>query len=129
MRGRVRWLGLVLALAGTGACGDGDDGPGALLVTVEMPAGRVGAAVLELTGEGLLGVESTGSARAIGRTTASGTLRIVVAAIGAQPPVVRVPVVNRNAALPLAAVLEASDASDLPLSGVGQIQVRIEPER
>ena len=76
---RLLALGGVLLLAG--ACSDetGPSGPGSYTVLVQHPTEPAGGVIMELRGEGLLGVESKGGSRVFSNPLDSGEgLRIVV---------------------------------------------------
>ncbi len=118
-------LGLgVLALA---ACGeDGPSGPGAVEVRVEAPPSvEAGAALLEVTGPGIVGFEAAGSARVFGapHPPVEGRHRVVVLADGGEL-VFRVRLED-VAVLPRAAVLEAADRQNREVPGITAFQVRV----
>jgi hypothetical protein len=101
---------LVLAL-GLSACSDdsGPSGPGSYTVVVQHPSVPAGGVVMELRGEGLLGVESNGGSRVFSAPLADGSgLRIVAVNPGEAPLSFRVLVADLALAPPRGDVIVAT---------------------
>lgn len=127
LRRGVAWLGVVWVLA---ACGD--DGPeaGEIRVVVSEET-ALGGAVVELSGEGLLGVRGAPGTTVLARPVANPgakalpRLRVVAIQDTPGPLTLVVEVADRSAPLVGATLVEASDADDrlLPPFLLPEIQV------
>ena len=118
---------LLFLLAGVlalGGCGDGPRGPGPVSATVEGSA-PLGAAVLEVTGDGITGFQGSGSTRTFDASVGPGVYRVVV--VGTNPGALpfRILVEDRAGALPSAALVSAVDGSNVPFSTVSGLSVRV----
>jgi hypothetical protein len=124
------WATLAAILVALAACDDDPSGPGTFTVTVEADAVALGAAVVELRGNGLQDIEPLAS----GWTH----LERVAAGGGGQPDVHRLLIVSQEGgtlsavlrvsdvgARPTASVVVASDANDQPLAALGDVTVRL----
>ena len=117
---------LVLALIWTAACSDDPSGPGTIDLVIRGPA-PLGAAVVQITGSGVSGVDAI----------ASGWVELIPVAPSGSTPVQRLVVVQQEAGdlkvrlrvtdvaapPPRATVIEASDRCDLPVVNPGSLQV------
>ena len=123
---------LVLALGAglvLGACSEDDAGPGVIEIVVggEIPVGGV---VVELVGDGILGVQNrAGLTAAMETRTVSGAqpeVRIVAVQEVPGPLILRLDVARAGASLPTATVVQASSEDDALLPGYAlpAIQVR-----
>jgi hypothetical protein len=123
---------LVLGLAAglvLGGCSEDDPGPGVIEVVVgaEVPVGGV---VVELVGDGILGLQSrAGVTAALQTRTVSGAqpeVRIVAIQEVAGPLILQLDVARSGSALPTARVVQASSGDDvlLPAYALPDIQVR-----
>ncbi len=124
---RLALLALV-TLAGA-ACSDDPSGPGTLTLTVEGPL-PLGAAVIELRGDGIESAEPLTAGWTHLEQVAGGQgqvavhrLVLVQQASGTLSATLRVDDVGRDP--PAATVLLASDGSDLPVSSLDGIAVRV----
>lgn len=122
-------VGLVLVGAFGVGCSDDPSGPGTLTLTVEGPQ-PLGAAVIELRGDGIEGAEPLAAGWTHLEQVAGGQgqtavhrLVLVQQASGGLSATLRVDDVGR--APPSATLLLASDGSDLPLSSLDGIAVRV----
>lgn len=115
---RILWGGALLLTATLAACTDKDAGPGVVEVVVSdnFP---LGAVVVEVTGEGITGVQdipggwTEGHARTNGNAMPS--YRVIAVAPEAGEITIRLDTERAGAPLPTAEVLEASDGADRPL--------------
>ena len=125
-RALILALGAGLVLA---ACSEDDPGPGVIEVVVGGEA-PVGGVVVELVGEGILGVQTrAGLTAAIQTRTVSGAqpeVRIVAIQEVPGPLILRLDVSRAGAPLPTATVVQASSEDDALLPGYAlpEIQVR-----
>lgn len=124
---RVLTLLATLALVSVAACGDdGPSGPGSLdgLVRGAQP---LGAVVLDVRGDGIVGFEEQPGTRVFSAATdATGTShRVVLVGEAAGALGFRVRVEDRGGPAPTATVVAASDGEDRTVSAVGGIQVDI----
>lgn len=121
MKTRLRATLLGLALMAHAGCDD--LGPAEFQVSVD---GDAAAAVVELTGEGITGVQSVGSTRAVGAPgPTAGTYRVVLVAPVSGPLRFKVNVADGSRPPPSGRVLEASDGGNQPRSVTG-LAVRVE---
>jgi hypothetical protein len=106
------------------ACDSGPEGPGFLTGTLEGPI-PLGAAVLEVTGAGVLGFEGAGTTHVISRPSAEGVHRVVL--IGEAPGDLRfrIHVAEVRDATPSATLMEAADGGNQSVTSVQAFQVRI----
>ncbi|MEZ4417520.1 MAG: hypothetical protein R3E10_17330 [Gemmatimonadota bacterium] len=121
-------VGIVLLGWGTSGCGEEVAGPGHVRVSFESQGVEVGAALVELTGEGILGVEGAGASRAVGFELPGGGWRVVVTSRTGEPPSFRIPVVDRRAPLPVGVLIQAVDVQNRPLAGTGGIRMLVQRE-
>jgi hypothetical protein len=122
----ARGVALALLLAG-GACDSGPKGPGFLQASIEGPV-PLGAAIVEVQGEGVLGFEGAGSTHvfeAPGTPSDPTVHRLVL--IGETPGDLRfkVQVQEVRDRPPSATIIQASGADDIPLASVQAFQVNI----
>ncbi|HSM03518.1 MAG TPA: hypothetical protein VK858_02805 [Longimicrobiales bacterium] len=127
------WMAALCLLPGVlAACSGDDPGPGVveLVVSGDVPLGGV---VVELTGEGLMGVQErpglTAAFRALPGSGGVPRARIVAVQATAGPLLLRVDVARAGGTLPTAAVIEAADGDDALLPGFAlpSIEVRRVP--
>lgn len=124
-------IGGVLAMALTmllAACDDDPSGPGTLTLTVEGPA-PLGAVVIELRGSGLRSAEPLTSGwthlELIGSDGGTEVHRLVLIQQASGTLSAQLEVDDVGAPPPTATVVLASDGSDLPLSSLDGLQVRV----
>lgn len=126
VRGTVS-VALALALA---ACGDDDpSGPGTLTLTVEASV-PLGAAVLELRGDGLVSASPLGAGwthleQVAGGGSGSDVHRLVLVQQQSGMLSAELEVTDVAAPMPVVGVLLASDAADLPLASLADVEVRV----
>jgi hypothetical protein len=120
----------VAALMWTAACGDDPPGPGVVEVVVSDTL-ALGGAVVELSGEGLLGVQTQPGVSIVFRSLpgSGGALpRLRVVAIREVPGPLRftVDIARADAPLPEAVLIQASDRDDALLPGflLPELQLR-----
>lgn len=117
------------ALAAAG-CSDDPKGPGDLELRVSAPV-PLGAAVIELEGEGLQGVEqpATGWVELVPVAPRAGVPvhRLVVIREAPGPLAVRLQVTDVETVRPVAVVLEAADGNNAPLPSLASVEVAIDP--
>ncbi len=113
---------------GATACGEDPSGPGSVDLVVRGPV-PLGAAVVELVGEGVRGIEqpAVGWAELVPVAPIGSTPVHRLVLIQEQPGDlrVRVEVVDVAAPLPTATVLEASDAADAPIANPASAEVAL----
>lgn len=117
----------ILGLAATvalAACSDDPQGPGTITLTVDAAA-PLGAAVLDLRGGGIEGVEEPAAGWAVLRPLATSGHRLLVVAEQAGDLVVRIRVADLDAPLPRATLLQASGQDDRAIEVLGGIDVRV----
>jgi hypothetical protein len=123
----VRWLRRVgaLALLAAAACDSGPKGPGYLSATIEGPV-PLGAAIVEVQGEGVLGFEGAGTTHVFSAPGSTASLHRVVL-VGESPGDLRfrVQVQELGDRPPSATIVSASGGDDIPLATVQAFQVRI----
>lgn len=118
---RILWGSALLLTATLAACTDKDPGPGVVEVVVSDNV-PLGAVVVEVTGEGITGVQdipggwTEGHARTNGNAMPS--YRVIAVASEAGEIAIRLDTERSGAPLPTAEVLEASDALDHPLANL-----------
>jgi hypothetical protein len=121
-----RRLGVALLLATSflSACDSGPKGPGFLSATVEGPV-PLGAAIVEVHGEGVVGFEGAGGTHVFSAPTEPGVHRVVL--VGETPGDLRFRVQVREVRddLPSATVMSAAGGDNIPLATVQAFQVRI----
>lgn len=118
-------LGLSLATA-LAACSDDPEGPGTITLTVDAEA-PLGAAVLDLRGGAIEGVEEPGAGWAVLRDLpgAGSAHRLLIVAEQSGDLVVRLRVSDLQAALPHATLLQASGQDDRSIPVLTGIDVRL----
>jgi hypothetical protein len=125
---RRRWnsgrLAALVALLAAAACDSGPKGPGFLTATIEGPV-PLGAAIVEVQGEGVLGFEGAGTTHVFTTPGELGVHRVVL--IGEQPGDLRfkVQVQEVRDRPPSATIIQASGADDIPLPTAQAFQVTI----
>lgn len=139
MRGvTIRWptlgrMALVLAVVlWAGACDDDPSGPGTFDARVLSPADEpAGAAVIEITGEGIEGFEASGSSRIFARTVRApteengeGLYRVVVVAPAGSALRFRVRVEDVAAGPPTATLVSVADTANHPVGSPGDHRIR-----
>jgi hypothetical protein len=120
----VRSAALAL-LVSSAACDSGPKGPGVLTGTIEGPI-PLGAAIVEVQGEGVLGFEPAGTTHVFDTPSDEpGVHRIVL--IGETPGDLpfKVRVQEMRDRPPTATIIQASGADDIPLATVQAFQVHI----
>jgi hypothetical protein len=113
------------ALWTAAACDSGPKGPGFLTGTIEGPV-PLGAAIVEVQGEGVLGFEAAGTTHVFDSPgDQPGVHRIVL--IGETPGDLpfKVQVQEMRDRPPTATIIQASGADDIPLATVQAFQVHI----
>jgi hypothetical protein len=106
------------------ACDSGPKGPGFLDATLQGPV-PLGAAVVEVTGAGVIGFEGAGTTHVISRPSGEGVHRVVLIGEAAGDLRFRVQVDEVRDATPSATVLSAADGANQPLTSLQPFQVRI----
>jgi hypothetical protein len=123
------WLLAALSLALTG-CSDDPSGPGTIALTVRGPI-ALGAALVEIVGEGVRGVEqpAVGWAELVPVAPAGSTPVHRLILIQDEPGElsVRLEVVDVAAPYPVATVIEATDQADAPVPSPASIEAVIRP--
>jgi hypothetical protein len=122
-----RLVGVMLAVLAA-ACSDarGPSGPGSYTVAIEGGDVPAGAAVVELLGPGILGVESVGSARVYSTPLPSRDgIRVVVVVPGEFELGFRVLVSDLALAPPRGDVVEAAGMDNTPSLAPSTYQVRV----
>jgi hypothetical protein len=106
------------------ACDSGPKGPGFLSATVEGPI-PLGAAIVEVQGEGVIGFEGAGGTHLFSAPAQPGSHRVVL--VGETPGALgfRVQVQELRDAAPSATVVSAAGGDNIPLATVQAFQVRI----
>ena len=114
----------LLVLLAAAACDSGPKGPGFLTATIEGPV-PLGAAIVEVQGEGVLGFEGAGTTHVFTTPGEPGVHRVVL--IGEQPGDLRfkVQVQEVRDRPPSATIIQASGGDDIPLATVQAFQVNI----
>lgn len=118
--GRAALLGLAVAAT---ACDSGPKGPGFVSATIEGPI-PLGAAIVEVHGEGVIGFEGAGSTHVFSAPIQAGH-RVVLVGDTPGDLAFKVRVQELRDGLPSATVVSASGADDIPLATVQAFQVRI----
>jgi hypothetical protein len=115
---------LLLATSLLSACDSGPKGSGFLSATLEGPV-PLGAATLEVHGEGVIGFEGAGSTHVFSAQTDPGVHRVVL--VGETPGDLRfrVRVQEVRDDLPSATVTSAAGGDNIPLATVQAFQVHI----
>lgn len=120
----------VLAALGSIGCSDDPSGPGTLELLIRGPV-PLGAAVVQITGAGVTGVDqpSVGWAELVPMAPAGSTPvhRLVLVQEQAGELRIRVRVLDVAAIPPVVSVIEASDQADLPLASLSSVEARIRP--
>lgn len=110
------------ALLGVGAC---DDGPGSWTATVEGPV-AVGAALVEVRGEGITGFEGAGDSQVFpDPTPATRGVRRVVVVSPSGAVSFRITVEDAATAPPAITLVSAADLASQPLAALGGFSVRV----
>lgn len=141
MRGVTRrWpplgrIALVVVVAlGAGACDDDPSGPGIFTGWVVSSAGEpAGAAVIEITGEGIEGFEAAGSSRVFSRTvrppteeSGEGLYRVVVVAPAGSALRFGVRVEDVAMGIPTATLVSVADTANVPVGSLGDYRIHFE---
>jgi hypothetical protein len=108
------------------ACDSGPDGPGVLPATV-TGAPNLGAAVLEVTGNGIEAFEGSGDTQAYSASLGGEPARhrvVLVSSVGGALHF-GIRVVDRGSVAPVITVVSAADADNVPLPP-GGLQVNVE---
>jgi hypothetical protein len=115
----------LLAVATLSAgCDSGPKGPGFLSASVEGPV-PLGAAIVEVQGQGVIGFEGAGGTHVFSASAQPGSHRVVLVGETPGPLGFRVQVQELRDAPPTAAVLSAAGSDNIPLATVQAFQVRI----
>jgi hypothetical protein len=120
----LRSVALAVLWAAT-ACDSGPKGPGFLTGTIEGPV-PLGAAIVEVQGEGVLGFEAAGTTHVFSTPSDQpGVHRVVL--IGETPGDLpfKVQVQEMRDRPPSATIIQASGADDIPLATTQAFQVHI----
>ena len=110
------------ALLGAAAC---DDGPGTWTAAVEGP-GPVGAALVEVRGDGVRGFEGAGDSRVFADPSPSrgGGWRVVVVSPSGSAAF-RIRVADGEGPRPAVTLLSAADVADRSVTALGGYEVRV----
>lgn len=123
----VRILALTLLIVGA-ACSDDPDGPGTVDLVIRAPV-PLGAAVVELVGEGIQGMEQPAQGWSeLVPLAPDGTTpvhRVVVIQEEPGQLTVRLRVTDVQDVRPVTTVVEATDAADEPVTPLSQVEVVI----
>lgn len=125
---------VVVAALGAGACDDDPSGPGTLtgwvVSSVDEPAG---AAVIEITGEGIEGFETSGSSRVFSQTVrppteeeGEGLYRVVVVAPAGSALRFDVRVEDVAAGAPTATLVSVADTANEPIGSLEDYRIYFE---
>ena len=125
-RTRKRTLSLVVLLCALAGCDSGPEGPGFMEGVVDGPI-PLGAAIVEVQGDGVIGFEGAGSTHVFPGPPAQGVHRVVL--VGETPGSLtfRVQVQELRDGAPSATVLSAAGGDNIPLATVQAFEVRITP--
>jgi hypothetical protein len=106
------------------SCDSGPKGPGFLSATIEGPV-PLGAAIVEVQGDGVIGFEGAGTTHVFTTPAEPGVHRVVL--IGETPGDLRfkVQVQELRDSPPSATIIQASGADDIPLATIQAFQVHI----
>ncbi|RMH12659.1 MAG: hypothetical protein D6701_13250 [Gemmatimonadetes bacterium] len=122
----ARLLGVAAALLVAAACGDGGpSGPGNLEASVDGGSLALGAAVIQVTGQGITGFGGAGGTRVFSNQTGPTTHRVVV--VGQTPGRLNftIAVEDRGAGLPTLAVVEAVDGANADVQDVASLKASV----
>lgn len=133
-RTRVRVCLVLVAGLLLGACDDGPSGPGTFTARVQAPADRpAGAAVIEISGEGIDGFRGSGSSQVFGRTvrvpteeSREGLYRVVVVAPAGSELRFEVEMEDVALSFPAATLVSVADTADAEIAATGDYRVRWE---
>lgn len=127
-RARLAWGALAVASLVAAGCSDDPSGPGTITLTVRGST-PLGAAVVELVGEGLRGVEqpSVGWAELVPLAPVGTTPvhRLILIQDAPGELRVRLEVVDVAAPYPVATVIEATDQDDEPVASPASIEALV----
>lgn len=131
--GVLVWAALALAVVlGAAACSDDPSGPGTFTARFAGPADTpAGAAVVEVTGEGIEGFRAAGSGSIFSRTvrlpteqTPEGLYRVVVVAPSGSPLTFDVDMEDVALGFPAATVLSVADTANAVIAAPGDYRIR-----
>jgi hypothetical protein len=127
----VRWVVTLLTAASASfGCSDDPSGPGTLDLVIRGPV-PLGAAVVQITGMGVIGVDqpAVGWAELVPMAPVGSTPvhRLVLVQEQAGELRVRLRVVDVAALPPVVSVIEAADQADVPLASLSSVEARIRP--
>lgn len=119
---------LAVALA-VGACDDDAGGPGTLQARVDPGDAAVGAAVVEVSADGVQGFEAAGQVRMYSGETSGGRFHrvVLVGPRGGGELRFRIRVEDVSADPLPAYVVAAADTANRPIVGLSEMRVRLEP--
>ena len=121
---RSAWAALAAVAALLSGCESGPKGPGPLSASIEGPV-PLGAAIVEVRGDGVTGFEGVGSTHVFSAPGQGGVFRVVLVGEVAGDLGFKVNVQERRDTPPTATVLSAAGGDNVPLSTMEAFQVRV----
>lgn len=123
--GLLVMLAMVPALVLLGGCDRDRASPGVVEAVVEGPAAPYGAAVLEVSGQGVEGVVEVAGTRIWSREVEQERIRFVVIQPGEGPLVFGVRLADRDGPAPTFTIVELADSDDGNVVPTGQERIRL----